>query len=267
MDTGRFRRRIYSYYEKHARLFPWRETTDPYHILVSEFMLQQTQTSRVLNYFQPFLDLFPEVSILAEARQQDVLSAWQGLGYNRRALNLQQAAKKIVAEYGGEIPSDMEHLMSLPGIGRSTAGAVMAFGFDKPVAFIETNIRRVFIHFFFPEQGSVKDKDILPLVEKTLDRNNPRRWYYALMDYGAMLGANGPNPNRKSAHYARQAVFEGSDREARGRIIRQLLESREFSRKDFPDLLGIETERAMKIIQTLEDEGFLVCSEDLIRLS
>lgn len=230
-------------------------------------MLQQTQTNRVLGCFQPFLELFPDVSTLAEARQKDILAAWQGLGYNRRAINLQQAAKRIVSEHGGAIPSDMEQLLELPGIGRSTAGAIMAFGFNLPVVFIETNIRRVFIHFFFPEQGSVKDKDILPLVDKTLNRNNPRRWYYALMDYGAMLKANGPNPNRKSAHYVRQSRFVGSDRQVRGRIIRQLLESREFSRKDFPDLLGIETTRAMKIIQSLEDEGFLVCSEDFIRLS
>jgi A/G-specific adenine glycosylase len=261
-----FQNTIYKYYHLHVRHFPWRETIDPYHILVSEFMLQQTQTKRVLNYFHPFLNLFPKISILAEARQQDVLAAWQGLGYNRRALNLQQTAKKIVAEYGGEIPSAMEDLMNLPGIGRSTAGAVMAFGFEKPAAFVETNIRRVFLQFFFQEKSGVKDTEILPLIEKTLDRDDPRHWYYALMDYGAMLKSTGPNPNTKSAHYARQAIFEGSDRQARGIIIRALLENKELSRKEVLDLLGMETARARKIVQALKQEGFLVCSKDVIRL-
>lgn len=266
MDSCLFRQNINTFYSENARDFPWRNTTDPYLILVSEFMLQQTQTSRVLHYFHPFISLFPNVSTLAEARQKDVLAAWQGLGYNRRALNLQQAAKKVVEEYGGEIPSDMEDLLRLPGIGRSTAGAVMAFAFNKPVVFIETNIRRVFIHFFFQEKSQVKDAEIIHLMEETLDRDNPRHWYYALMDYGAMLKSTGPNPNKKSAHYFRQASFEGSDRQIRGKIIKELIEVKEIRHKDLLDLLDVETPRAEKILQSLENEGFLVCSEDTIRL-
>jgi len=266
MKQALFQQRIYAFYAKQARKFPWRDTTNPYQILVSEFMLQQTQTSRALNYFQPFINLFPNVYVLAEARLQDVLASWRGLGYNRRALNLRQAAKQIVSEDGGVIPSTTEQLLTLPGVGRSTAGAVMAFAFNQPVAFIETNIRRVFIHFFFPEKRGVKDAEILQLVEKTLDRENPRHWYYALMDYGAMLAAKNPNPNQKSAHYVRQAKFEGSDRQARGRILRELLDRKELSQKEILGLLAIDNTRGKKILQTLESEGFLVCSGDVIRL-
>jgi A/G-specific adenine glycosylase len=261
-----FHHAINRYYHEHPRSFPWRETADPYRILVSEFMLQQTQTERVLKYYDPFIRRFPDFPSLAASRLKDVLEAWQGLGYNRRAVNLRMTAQKVTGEYGGVLPDDKDDLVTLPGIGEATAGAIQAFAFDKPVVFIETNIRRVFIHFFFQDKSGVKDAEIFPLVEQTLDHDNPRHWYYALMDYGAMLKKTVPNPNKKSAHYSRQAPFEGSDRQVRGKIIRELLEYKEIRQKEFLDLLNIETERAKKIFQVLEHEGFLVCSEDTIRL-
>lgn len=266
LKMHRFQDVIFKYFHSHARNFPWRVTNDPFHILVSEFMLQQTQTERVLKYYEPFIRRFPDFPSLAASRLKDVLDAWQGLGYNRRAMNLRLTAQKVTKEYGGVLPDDKDDLVTLPGIGEATAGAIQAFAFDKPVVFIETNIRRVFIHFFFQDKSGVKDAEIFPLVEQTLDRDNPRHWYYALMDYGTMLKKTVPNPNRKSAHYSRQAPFEDSNRQVRGRIIRELLENKKIPRREFLDLLDIDPARALKIFQDLENEGFLVCSEESISL-
>jgi A/G-specific adenine glycosylase len=261
-----FHHAISKYYHEHPRSFPWRETADPYRILVSEFMLQQTQTERVMKYYPRFLRRFPDFTALAGSKLNSVLEAWAGLGYNRRAIHLRLTAQKILTEHDALLPCEKEKLLTLPGVGSATAGAVMAFAFDKPVVFIETNIRRVFLHFFFQDKRGVKDAEILPLVEQTLDRDNPRNWYYALMDYGAMLKKAVANPNRKSAHYSRQAPFEGSNRQLRGRIIRELLNRETMGRKQLVDLLDTDAARATKILQALESEGFLVCSGDIIRL-
>lgn len=252
-----FQDRIYAYYREHARTFPWRETYDPYHILVSEFMLQQTQVQRVLLKYPSFLAAFPTFESLARSGLKEILACWQGLGYNRRALALKSTAEIVVQAYAGELPHDPEELMRLPGIGRSTAGAVLAFAFQIPAAFIETNIRRVFIHCFFSGQGAVSDARIMPLVEATLDRANPRVWYYALMDYGTMLKERFVNPNRQSAHYGRQAPFEGSRRQIRGRIVKAMLDHPRVSLPELAALVGAAPDDLAAIVQTLEHEGFL----------
>jgi len=252
-----FQDRIYAYYREHARTFPWRETYDPYHILVSEFMLQQTQVQRVLLKYPSFLETFPTFESLARSGFKEVLARWQGLGYNRRVLALKAAAEIVVQAYAGELPRDPGELMHLPGIGRSTAGAVLAFAFQIPVAFIETNIRRVFIHCFFSGQIEVSDVQIMPLVEATLDRGNPRDWYYALMDYGAMLKERFVNPNRQSAHYGRQTPFEGSRRQIRGRILKALLDHPKVSLSELAALVEAAPDELAAIVQTLENEGFL----------
>jgi A/G-specific adenine glycosylase len=252
-----FQREIYAYYRHHARTFPWRETYDPYEILVSEVMLQQTQAQRVLLKYGPFLQAFSTFEALAAAPQKDVLALWQGLGYNRRALALKATAEVVVHAYAGNLPNNMEELLSLPGIGRSTAGAVMAFAFQIPIAFIETNIRRVFIHFFFPGQEQISDADILPLVDATLNRADPRTWYYALMDYGVMLKENFVNPNRKSAHYKRQAPFEGSRRQMRGRILKALITHAAANIDELAALVHVDPRALTLIIQALESEGFV----------
>ena len=236
---------------------PWRDTVDPYCILVSEFMLQQTQAERVLLKYGPFITRFPDFQTLSRAGLKEVLAAWQGLGYNRRAINLKDTAGEIINRYSGKTPESTEELIQLPGIGKATAGAILAFVFNKPSVFIETNIRRVFIHFFFQDKKDIQDKEIMPLVEKTLDHENPRHWYYALMDYGAMLKKQGPNPNRKSAHYSRQTAFEGSDRQARGAILRHLLNNGTMEEYELITLLGITPLRGDKIISGLEKDGFL----------
>jgi A/G-specific adenine glycosylase len=207
-----FRKLIYDFYREHGRAFPWRATHNPYHILVSEIMLQQTQTERVTDKYESFVNSFPDFSCLARTPLREILGAWQGLGYNRRAIALKEIAQRVIRDFQGNLPPSLEGLMSLPGIGRATAAAISTFAFNKPAVFLETNIRRVFIHHFFRNEDKVNDNEILPLVKQTLDTSNPRRWYHALMDYGVMLKKRHQNPNRKSAHYHKQGPFEGSNR-------------------------------------------------------
>jgi len=217
-----FVRTVRQFYRKNRRDLPWRETSDPYKILVSEVMLQQTQVSRVGKKYPEFLRVFPTVKKLASAPTSEVLKVWQGMGYNRRALALKRAAEGIVVEHKGKVPNNPELLEMLPGIGHYTARAIVAFAFNTPHVFIETNIRRVYIHHFFPRAKSVPDKKLLPLIEATLDRKNPREWYAALMDYGSTLPKTTLNPNRQSKHYVKQKPFKGSNREVRGKILKLL---------------------------------------------
>ncbi len=181
-----FAKVVRTYYKQHGRhILPWRKTKNPYRIFVSEIMLQQTQVDRVIPKYKAFLKLFPSLVALADASLGEVLRAWQGLGYNRRAKMLHSCAKEIMESYTGKFPKDQKTLLSLPGIGPYTASAVMAFAYNEPVVLIETNVRTVFIHHFFSDQTDVTDTEILALVDRTLDRKNPREWYYALMDYGS----------------------------------------------------------------------------------
>jgi A/G-specific adenine glycosylase len=262
-----FRQIIYQYYTEHRREMPWRVSRDPYNILVSEIMLQQTQVGRVLTKYEQFISTFPDFNAVSKAPLQEILGVWQGLGYNRRAIALQKICQLVVTEYGGVLPSSAETLQTFPGIGPATAGAICAFAFNQPTVFIETNIRRVFIHFFFPNKNGVKDKEILPLVEGTLDTCSPRRWYHALMDYGAMLKNEEHNPNRRSAHYNRQAPFQGSNREIRGLILKTLLEKSDLTEVELIRSVGKSRQRVQPIITQLTKEGFLVRKGDLIRIS
>ena len=266
-EVEEFRQIVYQYYAEHGREMPWRVSRNPYHILVSEIMLQQTQVGRVLAKYEQFILTFPDFDSVCKAPLQEMLGVWQGLGYNRRAIALQKISRLVVTEYGGVLPSSAETLQTFPGIGPATAGAICAFAFNQPAVFIETNIRRVFIHFFFPNKIRVKDKEILPLVERTLDTGSPRRWYHALMDYGAMLKNEEYNPNRRSAHYSRQAPFQGSNREIRGLILKTLLEKPELPEVELIRAVDKSPERVRPIIAQLTKEGFLVRKGDLIRIS
>ena len=252
-----FRKTIRTYYRKNPRRFPWRETTLPYCIVVSEIMLQQTQVDRVIPRYSQFIETFPDFMALSRASIQDVLSVWQGLGYNRRALALRATAVKVVNEYGGVLPSDPSLLQSLPGIGSYTARAIAAFAFNTPSVFIETNIRSVFIHFFFGDRTGIRDSDVLPLIEQTLDRDNPREWYYALMDYGAMLKKTNPNPSRRSAHHTRQSPFEGSNRQLRGNILKLLVRKPGLTGGEIAHELEKEQDTVIAVLRQLEKEGFI----------
>lgn len=223
-ESKAFQAQIWAFYGHSGRHnLPWRKTKDPYKILVSEVMLQQTQVSRVLEKYPEFLKKFPTVKTLAQASLAEVLRTWQGMGYNRRALALKRLAEVVVHEHGGKVPRSRTELEALPGVGPYTAGAVRAFAWNEPEVFIETNIRRIFIHHFFKDRAGVSDRDIAPLVAQTLDTMNPREWYWAVMDYGAYLPKVAhKNPNTQSKHYTKQSMFKGSLRELRGKVLRAL---------------------------------------------
>ena len=203
MTKDRFNKLIWAYYRKEGRSLPWRETRAPYAIFVSEIMLQQTQVARVERFYERFLKQFSDFQALAAANVGDLLKTWQGLGYNRRALALKRAAEIIVHDFGGKLPRSRAALESLPGIGTGTSGSLLAFAYNKPEIFIETNIRRVFIHFFFPKAEKVTDDEIKRYIKRTIDVEHPREWYWALMDYGASI-PRVANPNRRSAQYKKQ---------------------------------------------------------------
>lgn len=217
-----FQEAVWSYYARHVRTMPWRSDPSPYHVLVSELMLQQTQVARVIPKFEAFMETFPTVDDLAAAPLSDVLVQWQGLGYNRRAKFLHEAAKKIMDEYGGVFPSTLDALVSLPGVGKNTAGAILAYAFDDRAIFVETNIRTVLFYHFFKDGALVDDKELISLLEQTLPEENYREWYWALMDYGTYLKREAGGRLDQSRHYKKQAPLKGSIREVRGQIIKAL---------------------------------------------
>lgn len=289
----RFEKELVAYYRASRRSLPWRDrmtkhkrslsTNDwTYRVVVSELMLQQTQVARVIHKYESWLKIFPDWQSLAHASTASVLREWSGLGYNRRALFLKRIAETIGP---GSLPQTYDGLRALPGIGPNTAGSILAFAFDIPRVFIETNIRSVFIHFFFPEiekrEGKkackkIHDDEIVPIIETALDRtmkggtsdtqifkNNPREWYYALMDYGSDLKRRLPNPSRRSAHHVRQSPFKGSNRELRSGILRFILKAKATGQL----VSEIELKRAFQkdpsaqVLKNLNDltrEGFIV---------
>jgi A/G-specific adenine glycosylase len=249
--------KIYDHYELHGRDLPWRKTRNPYRILVSEIMLQQTQVERVIEKYAVFIKTFPDFRTLAKAPLKKLLTVWQGLGYNRRVLALKTLAQKVMVEHGGKLPSDPARLLALPGIGKYTAGAVIAFAFNKPVVFMDTNIRRVYIHEFFHDRADIHDDEIIPCLEQTMDAGNPGKWYNALMDYGAMLKREQVNPNRRSAHYTRQSPFENSNRQVRGRILKVLVAASPLSAVQIMKKTGMDPERVKKNLAQLVEEGFI----------
>lgn len=259
-----FKNTVWKFYRAHGRgHLPWRKTRDPYKILVSEIMLQQTQVDRVIPKYKSFLKKFPKVKALAKVKNKDVLLEWQGLGYNRRALNLKRAAEKIVSDFGGEFPQTLDELLTLPGVGRATAGDVLAFAFNKPAVVIETNIRTVFIHHFFADKKKVSDKEILKLIEKTLPTSHAkgrtggvREWYYALMDYGAHLKKTLGNNIARSKHYKKQSTFKGSNRELRSHILKLVL-AKPRTKAEILKLLDSPAPAIEKNLLALSKEGLI----------
>lgn len=272
----KFQKKILSWHKKYGRHdLPWRKTKNPYHILVSEIMLQQTQVDRVILKYKTFLKKFPTIKALAQAAVSDVLKEWKGLGYNRRALYLKRAAECILRAFGGAFPQSISDIESLPGVGTYTARAVATFAFNAPEIFIETNIRRVFIHFFFKNRNAVSDSEILPLVKKTLWHKNPRIWYSALMDYGASQFKSMENPNIKSKHYTKQSRFEGSRRYARSHILDHILYKERVSADalrtffaDDPHMKEYISEKnLLTILDTMRAEGLIYERDGLWRIS
>ena len=225
LHTQEFVKQVWSQGKVLYRDLPWRNIDDPYAVFVSEVMLQQTQVRRVIDYWQRFMSLFPTLDALASSDSALVLEQWQGLGYNRRALSLKKAAEICAKDFQGQMPRSDEELQKLPGIGPATAAGIRAFALRQPSVYIETNVRAVYIHHFFPDAQNVKDADLYPLVKNTCSNEDPRGWYYALLDYGARLKALHANPARKSAHHVKQSSFEGSRRQKRAALLRFVLES------------------------------------------
>jgi A/G-specific adenine glycosylase len=272
-DPRRFRSFVFNFYKNYGRHeLPWRKTRDPYQILVSEVMLQQTQVERVIPFYTEFTRRWPDARALAAAPLGEVLKVWQGLGYNRRAKMLHAAAREMVttrfdlvlqAARRGDTRFDLvRELEKLPGIGPYTARAIAAFAFNQDAVFIETNIRTAILHHFFQTHPSgrlqtrgaraarpipplaggapaplVGDREILQILEKLLPWGKSREWNLALMDYGAYLKRSGVKLNARSAHYAKQSRFAGSNRQARGAILKELAKG-EKSRERLLGLLG-----------------------------
>jgi len=244
-------------YDKYGRNLPWRQpkqdgTLDPYSVMVSELMLQQTQVPRVVPKYEEFLRRFPNTSSLASVDLGEVLRLWQGLGYNRRAKFLWRAAQAI--EEQGSMPSTLVDLIKLPGIGKNTAGAILAYAYNQPAIFIETNIRTVYIYHFLTGNSDVADSTITQLLEQTIDREHPREFYWALMDYGTYLKATVGNLNRISKQYSKQSAFKGSRRQIRGQVLRLLGQAGCTLR----DLQGIiMDERLEGVLNDLTTEGLI----------
>lgn len=264
-DIHQFRTMMYDFYAQQGRHhFAWRTDPTPYAVLVSEIMLQQTQTYRVEPKFNLFMQEFPTIQTLADACLRDVLSMWQGLGYNRRGKALWLNAQRIVHEFDGNVPDCPTVLETFASIGPNTAASIVAFAYNKPVVFIETNIRAVYIHSFFKDQENVKDSQLMPYIAATVDTQHPRDWYYALMDYGVYLKKMAANPSRKSAHHVVQSTFQGSDRQIRGRIIKLLVAHGSLPYQQLLDLLGKEHERYATIIADLAQEKMITLCDNVV---
>ncbi len=244
------------------RDFAWRRTSDPYAVLVSEVMLQQTQTTRVERYFDTWMHHFPSVDALAAASTADVLEVWQGLGYNRRALALKRAADQVSEQRGGVLPESIEELQALPGIGPATASGILAFAHNKPADYLETNVRTVLIHEFFPETDEVSDKELKVLLKSINERVayrgiDARSWNYALLDYGVYLKKTYPNPSRRSKHHNKQSAYEGSRRQKRARLLEAILSTAGRGSSDLAELHRYDLELTESILSDLAAEGFI----------
>jgi A/G-specific adenine glycosylase len=269
MTNQAFTKRVWGFFRQHGRSLPWRHNTDPYKILVSEIMLQQTQVDRVIPKYRAWLQRFPTAKTLAGASLAEVLTMWQGLGYNRRAIALKRAAERLVI--AKKFPREREKILELPGVGPYTAGAVAAFAFNEPVVMIETNIRTVFIHHFFADKKKVSDAELLPLIEATLDRRKPREWYWALMDYGSYLKKKVGNASQRSAHHTRQSPFAGSNRQLRGAVLKYVtskpLAVSVLQKKLVAAGLAPSREHLTKTLGTLTKEGFITQSGTRVALA
>ena len=271
-QMGSFKELVWQRGRDFYRDLPWRNTDDPYAILVSEIMLQQTQVSRVSGRWEEWLATFPTVESLAAAPLPPVLALWQGMGYNRRAINLKRCAEEIASRHEGALPREFDELIALPGVGPATAAGVRAFAFRLPGIYLETNVRTVFIHELFPGAEQVSDRELVPLIEATCpDAGAPserdvRAWYYALLDYGAHLKKTNPNPSRRSKEYTRQSAFEGSHRQKRAFLLRRVLDEPATTEELVADLNeaerdagreGLALDEVGSILEELAAEGFI----------
>lgn len=268
LSITKLRKRLLDFHAKNGRHeLPWRTTFDPYHVLVSEIMLQQTQVPRVIPKFNEWIKKFPTLEDLAQASNHAVLSCWNGLGYNRRGLNLLKAAREAVAAHGGKLSRTIEGLERLPGIGPYTARAILAFAHDISYPFIETNIRFVLMYELFPDAvKEITDNQLLPIVKKLIEKISARTIYMALMDYGSHLKATlekkeTTSLHKKHKHYVRQSAFKGSKRQLRAAILKELLKGPATARK-LSKLGKNSTHSSEQCIAELLREGLIHQAKD-----
>ena len=248
---------VWQWYATHKRDFIWRETSDPYHILLSELMLQQTQTERVIPKYTLFLNTWPTLNALCHASLTDVLYAWKGLGYNKRAKALHSIAS-LSEQYHYTLPPDESVLLSFPMIGPATASAIRSFAFGQKSIYLETNIRRVIIHHFFSTSEKVHDKEIREILMSLMEiQDDAKNWYYALMDYGVNLKKIGINPNRRSSHYKKQSPFENSHRQIRSTLLFIITTEGIQKESDLIEKSSFEEERILYALQSLQQDGFI----------
>lgn len=262
----KLRNEVWDYYKKNGRHdLPWRKTNDPYKIMVSEIMLQQTQVHRVVEKYREFLRKFPNVRALARAELSDVLRVWSGMGYNKRAKYLKDAARHIVDENGGRVPKAMILLRKLPGVGPYTASAIRVFAFNQPDVLIETNVRAVFIQHFFPHIPIILDSEILEHAKNAAEGQDPRKWHWALMDYGVHIKKLHQNPTRKSAHYVMQSSFDGSLRQVRGAVLK-LLHTGSHGDLALAKKLSFAQSRIHKALESLRQDGLILSEKGSWRI-
>lgn len=259
-DTGKYARlqqEIFGWWKRHARDLPWRKTRDPYRILVSEVMLQQTQVSRVLPKFAEFLIRFPDVHALAAASAAEVLRVWKGMGYNRRALYLKRTAESVVREHDGVFPDSEAELVKLPGVGKYTARALMVFAYEQDVAMVDTNIRQIITHFFFGGRPQ-KENVIQEVADALVPAGKSWAWHQALMDYGA-LKLSRIKPKRPRGNP--KVPFAKSNRFYRGKLMDWLRDGH-MAHGDvigrFRTRYGKDAEFAETVIAGLVSDGLLV---------
>ena len=261
MSPAEFRELVWGTTHRLYRDMPWRQEPTFYHVLVSELMLQQTQVSRVLVKYAEFMREFPTLQSLAAASLADVLRIWSGLGYNRRAKFLHDAARYVIAH---DEPKTTSELVRLPGVGKNTAGAIMNYVHGVATPFVETNIRTVYFQHFFPGANSVSDAELMILVADTMDSEHPREWFWALMDYGSFLKAQGQGALDVSKHYKKQSPLRGSAREVRGQIIR-VLTSHALSIKDLRTQVDAD-DRFKPALEALQRDGLVICKNGRYQL-
>jgi A/G-specific adenine glycosylase len=257
-----FRRKILRFYKQHGRDLPWRRTTDPYRITIAEIMLQQTQVERVIPKYEEWIARWPNWKTLSLASNEQLLRGWSGLGYNRRALLIGRLAKAVMHDHAGILPDRPAELETLPGIGPYTSRAILIFAFDRPLATIDTNIRRVLLHEFGLSDATAPAQ-LAQFAFRVLPKRKSRDWHNALMDYSRLV-----LPKQISAirPVTRQSRFEGSARQVRGEIIRRLLRKQPVYLRRICLAMKRSPAEVEKIAKKMAEEGIIVLEKSRVRL-
>lgn len=251
-EIKKFQEKIFNWWKENKRDLPWRKTTNPYYIMVSEVMLQQTQVTRTIQKYLEFIKKFPTLQSLASALPAEVLAIWSGLGYNRRALWLQQAAQQIIEK--GSFPETPKELEKLKGIGPYTARSILIFAMNKDYPTVDTNIRRILIAEGFAEE-STQEKELFQIAEKLAPKGKSRDWHNALMDYGSQVltvAKTGIKP------VTTQKKFSESKRYYRGKIVKILIKKQKQTKEQLLKECKLEEKELDEILELLVKDGLIV---------